>query len=89
LDCYDFFQKKKVPSHLEILETRLVSNGSGWLAASGITYADLYLFTLLGNLGEKRELALANFPHVRKLEEAVKSHPLIAEWLNKRPITVM
>jgi hypothetical protein len=52
-----------------------------------LTFADLYLFAIIEHLGERKEAAFAHFPHVKKLDENIRSHAQVAEWLNKRPKT--
>jgi hypothetical protein len=48
---------------------------------------DLRFFGLLEWLGENKELVLAAYPHMKQLEENVKTHGKISSWLAKRPIT--
>jgi glutathione S-transferase len=81
--------EETVPAHLALFENRLIKTGSGFLASSGLTFADFYLTLMLDWLGEKREAALARFPHVKQLAESVNSHPNIAAWIAKRPVTAM
>jgi glutathione S-transferase len=77
------------PNSLKTFEQRLIENGSGYLAGSSLTYADLHLFNMLDYLGEKKEAVLGHFPHVHKLDQAVRGHAHIAAWLAKRPVTAM
>ncbi len=78
-----------VPVQLAIFESRLAKTGSGYLVPSGLTFADLYLNLVVDMLGEKKEAALAHFPHLKKLTENVNSNPKIAAWIAKRPVTSM
>jgi hypothetical protein len=41
------------------------------------------------HLGDGKDAALAKFPHVAKLIQNIQNHQKVAEWLSKRPITVM
>lgn len=40
-------------------------------------------------LGDKKEAALEHFPHVKKLEESIRSHEKVAAYLSKRPVTAV
>ena len=82
------FATETVPNNLKIFEARLAKTGSGF-AASGLSYADLYLSALLEWFADKKEPALAHFPHVKKLDDAVHANAGIAAWLAKRPVTAM
>jgi glutathione S-transferase len=77
------------PTQLAIFENRLAQTGSGTFVASGLTYADFYLAIVVDRLGDRREAVLAQFPHVNKLVEKVNTHPKIAEWIAKRPVTTL
>ena len=80
-------KSETVPQQLAIFETRVSKTGSGFLASSGLTYADLFLSIVLAFLGENKNALLAHFPHLKKLDESVTSHPRIAAWIAKRPVT--
>jgi glutathione S-transferase len=77
------------PAQLAIFEDRLAKTGSGYLAASGLTFADFYLTLITDYLGDKKEVTLAQYPRVKKLTESVNSHPRIAAWIAKRPVSVL
>ena len=74
------------PTNLKIIEERLVKN-NGWLVSSGMTWADLYLNVVLESLGDKKNAALAPYPHCKALADKVTSNPKIAEWIKNRPET--
>lgn len=76
-----------LPQFLKFFDERAGKSGSGFLAASGLTWADLYLMCILDMMGEKREATLENFKNLKALDQKVRSHPKIAEWLGKRPKT--
>lgn len=76
-----------IPRFLKFFDERVGKTGSGHLAASGLTWADLYLISVLDNLGDKREAALEHFKNLKALDQKVRTHPKIAEWLGKRPKT--
>ncbi len=82
-------ENETIPNHLRIFEERVVKSGSGYLATSGLTWADLYLYAVLEWFGPKREPTLEHFPHLKKLNQAITEHPRIAAWLAKRPVTEM
>jgi glutathione S-transferase len=82
-------EEETTPAQLAIFEARLAKVGSGHLVASGFTFVDFYLTLGVEWLGDNKDAALANFPHVKKLIETVNSHPKIAAWIAKRPVTVM
>lgn len=76
-----------MPNTFGFFEKRLSQSKSGFLVDSGLTYGDLYISSLLDYLGEKKDAILANFPHLKKMDEQVRAHPRVAEWLAKRPKT--
>jgi glutathione S-transferase len=83
----DKLANESLPHNLKIFNERLGKTGSGFIAASGLSWADLYLFGLLDNLGDKREAVLANFKNVKALDDKLRAHPNISAWLAKRPKT--
>ena len=76
-----------IPQQLAIFEARASKTDSGFLAASGLTYADLFLSIVIDGLRENKIKFLAHFPHLKKLREQVTTHPRIATWIAKRPVT--
>lgn len=83
------FSTETLPAALKLFDERIGKVGSGFLASSGLTWADLYLFCVLEWLGDKREAVLENFKNVKAHEQKIKSIPNIAAWLAKRPKTDM
>ena len=49
----------------------------------------LYLYSFLEWLGDKRDAVLQSFPAVQALMNEIKNHPKIAAYLEKRPVTAM
>nr|QUF59397.1 glutathione S-transferase GSTS1/2-3 [Brachionus angularis] len=78
-----------IPNNLRLFESRIGSTGSGYIAASGLTWADLYLFNILEYLGDKKEQILSSFLNVKALDQRIRANPNIASWLSKRPKTEM
>ena len=76
-----------LPSNMKLFDERLGKTGSGFFAASGMTWADLYLFSILDFVGDKSEPVKANFKNVKAMDEKVRAHPAIAAWLARRPKT--
>lgn len=76
-----------LPHNLKIIDERLAKSGSGFLASSGLSWADLHLFNVLEFLGDRREQLFANFKNIKALDQKIRAHPNIAAWLAKRPIT--
>ena len=73
--------------NLPYFETKLSSTNTGFLVGSKITWADLYLSSVLDNLGNRSANVLQNFTRIKRLDQRVKAIPNIAKWLNRRPIT--
>ena len=74
---------------MKIFEAKLNQTNSGYLVASGLTWADLFLFNILEWLGDKKAAALEHFPALKKHNEAIGNHPRIAKWIETRPVTAM
>nr|AYN44497.1 glutathione S-transferase S1 [Brachionus rotundiformis] len=81
------FYGETIPNVLKVLEGKIVKNGSGFLVASGLTWADLFLTDFLGWLGDKKDGFLTGVPSVKALNDKVLNHPKISEWIAKRPKT--
>lgn len=80
-------ESEVIPRHLKIFETRLAGTGNGRVAASGETYADYAIVAVLEWFGDKRAGLLEQFPHLKSLDEKVRSNPGIAAYISKRPTT--
>lgn len=81
------FTTETLPNNLKLFNEKIGKSGSGFFAASGLTWADLHLVNVLEWLGDKKEAALANFKNVKELDNKVRAHPNVAAWLAKRPKT--
>lgn len=81
------FATETIPHNMKLFNDRLGKTGSGYFAKSGLSWADLYLFVILDNLGDKKDAVLANFKNVKALDENIRANPRIAAWLAKRPKT--
>jgi glutathione S-transferase len=87
--------EETVPAQLAIFEKRLASTGTGSIAVSGLTYADFYLALIYESVADagvdaaERDAALAKYPNLKKLIQNVNTHPKIAAWIAKRPVTHM
>ena len=75
------------PNNLKAFEARLITNGCGVIAGKEISYADIYLSSMLDFLGPKKEEILRAYPSVNGLEARIRALPKIAEWIAKRPKT--
>lgn len=76
-----------LPNNLKWFNERISKTGSGFLSASGLSWADLHLFNMLEYLGDKKEPLLANYKFVKAMDEKIRANPNIAAWLAKRPKT--
>ena len=76
-----------IPTYLGYMEKTITSNsGNGWLFGSKVTYVDLNLLLAVDFMKIfKEDNLLDDYPAVKKLTEAVRSLPNIANWLAKRP----
>ena len=74
---------------MKLFEARLAKTNSGFLLASGLSWADLYLYAVLEWFGDKKPELLFHFPLVKALDEKISSHPNIKAWIEKRPKTVI
>ena len=78
-----------MPKNLNIFERKLAKTGTGYLVGDSLTVADLFLFTLLDTLNERKDKVLIIYPNLKRLDERIRNNPRIAEWLRKRPVTEM
>jgi glutathione S-transferase len=79
------FRSARIPKFLGWLETALTRNGSGWLAGSGLTYADLSAFQVAEGLNyafpHATRAALSKAPRLADLVARVRELPNIAAYL--------
>ena len=72
------------PVQLKFFEDRLAKSGSGLVAASGLTWIDIYLYAMVDALPQ-RDQVLAAFANIKASREKVEANPGIAAWLKVRP----
>jgi glutathione S-transferase len=70
-------------TYLKPFEARLITNG-GFLAGTRLTYADLYLSSMLENLREQKNETLQEFPFINDLDQRVRSMFRIKDYLQNR-----
>ena len=75
------------PLTLKRAEARILANGCGVLAGRDISYADIYLSTILDLVGNKRDNLTMAYPNVKALDARVRAMPKIADWIKNRPVT--
>ncbi len=79
-----------MPQNVKYFEKLLAKSDSGFFVDE-LSWADIFVdfevFEGLAQVGDKKDLILENAPLLKALDEKVKSHSKIAEWLEKRPIT--
>ena len=76
-----------IPLTLTRLEARIVQNGHGLIAGRSISYADIFLASIMDVLGNMRDSVLSAYPNVNALFVRVRSMPRIATWILNRPNT--
>ena len=82
--------EKHVPKYFEILEKRITANNSpdGWAYGKKLTYADLFISFTFDWVSSAEPSLGEKYPAIKKLSDAVKAQPNIAEWLKSRPDTI-
>ena len=85
------FDEEQLPTIFMHLEKQLISNngGDGYFVGDNMTWCDI-LFTHWVSWvpdGVKVTPPFDKFPKLKALTQRVESHPKIAEWLKKRPVT--
>lgn len=73
-----------IPKHLKIFESRLAKTASGYFGSTGLTWSDLYLFTILEWI-ENKDTVLENYKLLKEFDSRIRSDPKIAQWLATRP----
>jgi glutathione S-transferase len=71
-------------------EEQICANGHGVIAGRHLSYADIYLSSLLDlaiitSTNRTREQYTNAYPNIRQLDLRVRSLPRVAEWLIVRP----
>jgi glutathione S-transferase len=76
------------PLFLSRVEARIIANnGCGVIAGWDISYADLYLVSVLDFYKTQFSGNLDAYPNVKALDARVRALPKVAAWLSTRPIT--
>ena len=75
-------------------EERICANGRGVIAGRGISYADIYLSSLLdlanvNGTNQSRDVILNSYPNIKALDLRVRTLPGVAAWLVTRPVTAI
>ena len=70
-------------NYLRPFEDRLMKN-NGFLAGTKLTYADLYLSSMLENLKEQKNETLKDFPFINALDNRVRNMLRIKDYLQNR-----
>ena len=79
---------ESLPRNLEYFEKKLADTGTGYLVGDSLTWADIFLnFVLTWLDATKTEAAFQKAPLVRQHIEKISSHPGIADYVKKRPVT--
>jgi glutathione S-transferase len=71
-------------NNLRIFEKRLAAN-NGFLAGNSVSYADLFLSSILDNLKEQKNQVVKEFPKVLELDRKITSNQRIRDYLLSRP----
>lgn len=86
-ELQDKFMSETLPSTLKVFDDKIGKSNTGFVAASGFTWVDLFIMNTLERLGNDRDKALESYKHLKAHYEKVRQIPRIMEWLNKRPRT--
>nr|AYN44542.1 glutathione S-transferase S3 [Brachionus koreanus] len=88
-EIYQKLETEIIPYHMKFFETKLAQSKTGFFFDSGLTWIDLYLFNLLGLLGEQRSQLFEHFKAVKTLYDKVSEYGKIKAYLETRPETAM
>lgn len=80
--------KEVVPVQLKYFEERMAKSGSGFIASSGFTWIDLYLYVIIDWIPQKEQIFEA-FKTIKAARDKIEAMKGIAEWLKTRPVTEM
>ena len=75
------------PIFLQRVEKRIIANGCGVIAGNDISYADLYLVSILDNYYKQFGGNMTGYPNTKALDDRVRALPKVAAWLASRPVT--
>ncbi|RNA33069.1 putative glutathione S-transferase 7 [Brachionus plicatilis] len=88
-EIFQKLQNEIMPFHMKFFEAKLAQSKTGFFFDSGLTWIDLYLFNLLGLLGDQRNQLFEHFKAVKNLYDKVSEHGKIKAYLETRPETAM
>jgi glutathione S-transferase len=82
------FLAEDLPKHAGSVEKLVGLYGkNGYAVGDALTWADLYIFDYFSGYTDKVPDFKTNYPQISKIVEAIRQHPKIAEYLEKRPVT--
>ena len=87
-EALDKFNSESVTVQMKFFEDQIAKSGSGFIAASGFTWVDLYLYQVF-DWNPKKDAILANFKHIKEARDKIEAMPGISNWLKTRPVTEM
>ncbi|EZG81819.1 glutathione S-transferase [Gregarina niphandrodes] len=63
------------------------SESTGFTSNAGLSYADLFVFAFVYGMTTRfpDAMKIENYPHLKKVHDAVKAHPKVAEYYKSRP----
>uniref|UniRef100_A0A914V7T6 Glutathione S-transferase n=1 Tax=Plectus sambesii TaxID=2011161 RepID=A0A914V7T6_9BILA len=77
--------REDITKHLNLFETTLQKNGSGWLVGNKLSAADFYIGELVDRLeGHIDSTILNDFPHLKKLKSAIANLPRVKDYIATR-----
>ena len=81
-------EEEIIPNNLKLFEAKMAKN-NGFLVGKSLTWPEMYLGVILDWLGDKKAALFPHFPHIKALDERIRTTKGIAEWIQKRPVTAM
>lgn len=85
-ELMDKLEKEILPVHLKYFDDQMAKSGSGFIVSSGLSWADLHIYTLCDYFPSKKKL-LEQFKHIKENRDKIEANPGIAHWLKVRPVT--
>lgn len=83
------FFNEEGPKYLGNLEKliTLYGDGKGHSVGNSLTWSDLYILDVMTRFTDLPPNILNKFPHTDKVIKETETHPRVATWLKKRPVT--
>lgn len=85
-ELMDKLEKEILPPHLKYFDDRMAKSGSGFIASSGLSWADLYIYSI-GDYFPNKDRLFERFKHIKESRNKIEAIPAIAQWLKVRPVT--